>query len=348
MTRRGRRDVPAIRRRIEAVAHDCLPAALLFAEARQLVPPSGLIARATASQALRAISRKHLTTGLWTRCARSLARARRLPCGWVTPFNGRSCRSGPERLAERRDWTTKPRGGRLSRCRGAVRPRRDPECALPTAISVLSTRRGSRDAARFRTASRGRRRRWASGEDDYARARFGSQRKRRASTAAQPLADYLVWRALSPLTSAASPYCILQLRIVHPDGESARFRWACVAIWRACSELGARRVMWLPSDGHRRGRARRNPPDNGRSYGVDLNPTAVQARNARRRFTAHLSRPSGRRRRSFLGASVSSLRLPPCPSRRGAIDALPRRCRTGGARQRLAGALFVRYIPPAR
>ena len=358
MMRRGRRDVPAIGVAFEqslTIVYRLL--FLLFAEARELVPLWHPVYRESYSiEALRAIAEHPRgATGLWD-ALRAIGRLAHGGCRAgdlrVTPFNGRLFAPARTPLAERRDLddeaarraivalSSRPAAGGDGRERIAYRDLGVEQLgAVYETLLDFEPRVGPATEARRPAKT-------------ITLARGSVLRKETASFyTPQPLADYLVRRALSPLTSAASPDRILQLRIVDPAMGSGAFLVA------ACRYLASAYESALVANGGC------HPTDIGEAeragirrtiaerclYGVDLNPTAVQLG----RLSLWLATLAADRPLTFLdhrlvagdsllGASVSSLRCPPRPSRRGAIHALPL-FPDAAAQAALASALPVRF-----
>jgi hypothetical protein len=327
---------------------------LLFAEARGLVPLWHPVYRESYSvESLRELAEDpHGARGLWD-ALRAIGRLAHGGCHAgdlrVTAFNGRLFAPSRTPLAERRDL--------------------DDESAR-RAIVALSTRPaagggreriGYRDlgveqlGAVYETLLDFEPR--ASGPIATAKSisleRGSVLRKETASFyTPQPLADYLVRRALGPLTAGAAPERILQLRIVDPAMGSGAFLVA------ACRYLAAAYESALVAAGGCQ------PTDIGEAerasfrrtiaerclYGVDLNPTAVQLG----RLSLWLTTLAADRPLTFLdhrlmagdsllGASVANLRQAPCDrGSRRVPDTLPL-FDDSAARSALAGALPVRF-----
>jgi len=358
MVRRGRREVPEVDAAFEqslTIVYRLL--FLLFAEARGLVPLWHPVYRESYSvEALRATAEQpHGATGLWD-ALRAIGRLAHGGCRAgdlrVTAFNGRLFAPSRTPLAERRDL--------------------DDEAAR-RAIVALSTRSGADGGGRERIAYRdlGVEQLGAVYEtllDFEPRVAPTTRSPRTARTITltrgsvlrketasfytpQPLADYLVRRTLSPLTAAATPDRILQLRIVDPAMGSGAFLVA------ACRFLaGEYESALVAAGGCQRGdigeterAAIRRTIAERCLYGVDLNPTAVQLG----RLSLWLATLAADRPLTFLdhrlvagdsllGASVASLRNAPRPARRGSIETLP--LFPGAAAQAaVAGALPVRF-----
>lgn len=336
---------------------------LLFAEARGLVPVWHPVYRESYSiDALRAAAETPTgAAGLWD-ALRAIGRLAHAGCRAgdlrVTPFNGRLFAPSRTPLAERRHL--------------------DDEAAR-RAIIALSTRAASDGRGRERISYRdlGVEQLGAVYETllDYeprtiepADARSGGRRRpavvlQRGSPARketgsfytpQPLADYLVRRALRPLTHDASSDAILRLRILDPAMGSGAFLVA------ACHHLAAAYERALIAEG---GVHPSDLDDDDRAcirrtiaerclYGVDLNPTAVQLA----RLSLWLTTLAADRPLTFLdhrlvagdslvGASLAGLRTPPLvgPRRRPAdVATLPLFDR-GDLQHALAEALPVRF-----
>ncbi|HEY2905700.1 MAG TPA: N-6 DNA methylase [Vicinamibacterales bacterium] len=337
--RRSRRAVPEIDAAFEqslTIVYRLL--FLLFAEARGLVPLWHPVYRESYSiEALRATAEQpHGATGLWD-ALRAIGRLAHGGCCAgdlrVTAFNGRLFAPSRTPLAERRDLdddaarraivalSTRPAAGGGGRERIAYRDLGVEqlgavyETLLDFEPRVASTTSSSRPAKTI-TLARG-----------------SVLRKETASFyTPQPLADYLVRRTLGPLTAAATPDRILQLRIVDPAMGSGAFLVA------ACRYLASEYESALVAAGgcHQadigepeRAAIRRTIAERC-LYGVDLNPTAVQLG----RLSLWLATLAADRPLTFLdhrlvagdsllGASVANLRHAPRPAKRGAADALP-------------------------
>jgi hypothetical protein len=307
---------------------------LRFAEARGLVPLWHPVYRESYSiDALRA-SAEHPSGvhGLWD-ALRAIGRLAHAGCHAgdlrVTPFNGRLFAPARTPLAERRDLddeaarraivslSTRPAAGGGGRERIAYRDLGveqlgavyetlldfEPHVAIPGTRAV-SLQRGSvlrKETASFYTP--------------------------------QPLADYLVHRALGPLVVNVPPERILELRIVDPAmGSGAFLVAACHYLAGAYESALVAAGGCHPSDIGNAERANMRRTIAERClYGVDLNPTAVQLG----RLSLWLTTLAADRPLTFLdhrliagdslvGASVASLRgAPRMAQRRRDSDALP-------------------------
>ena len=332
---------------------------LLFAEARGLVPLWHPVYRESYSvDALRASAeRPDGAKGLWE-ALRAIGRLAHAGCRAgdlkVTPFNGRLFAPARTPLAERRDL--------------------DDEAAK-SAIVALSTRVAADGRGRERIAYRDlgveqlgavyetlldfeprlvpRAAAPAVRTKGVVLQRGAVLRKETASFyTPQPIADYLVRRALGPLVSGATADRILQLRVVDPAMGSGAFLVA------ACRYLAGAYESALVAAGDC------HPADIGEAeratirrsiverclYGVDLNPTAVQLG----RLSLWLATLASDRPLTFLdhrlvagdsllGASIADLRR--APLRRNPRDIrkpLPL-FDDGEAQAAVAGALPVRF-----
>lgn len=300
---------------------------LLFAEARALVPLWHPIYRESYSlEGLRdAAEQSPHAPGLWD-ALRAIARLAHAGCRagdlQVTPFNGRLFAPARTPLAERRDLDD-----------GAAR----------RAIVALSTRPAPDRAGRERIAYRdlGVEQLGAVYETllDYeprvergsVSLQPGSGVRKATGTfyTPQPIADYLVRRALGPLVRDATPEHILQLRIVDPAmGSGAFLVAACrflanayeIALVR-CGGCHATDIGDAERIGIRRTIAERS------LYGVDLNPMAVQlARLSLWLATLAADRPLSfldhrlQVGDSLLGTWLAHLRYPPATVRRRTPD----------------------------
>jgi Eco57I restriction-modification methylase len=254
---------------------------LLFAEARGLVPLWHPIYRESYSlEALRdAAERSDRATGLWD-ALRAIGRLAHAGCRAgdlrVTPFNGRLFAPARTPLAERRDLD---------------------DDAARRAVVALSTRAAADGAGRERIAYRDlgveqlgavyetlldyepRIERPARGRPSVALARGSGARKETGTFyTPQPLAEYLVRRALAPLTRDAAPDRILALRIVDPAMGSGAFLVAACRHLAAAYEAALVRAGGChPADiGEADRAAIRRTVAERCLYGVDLNPMAVQ------------------------------------------------------------------------
>ena len=299
---------------------------LLFAEARALVPLWHPVYRHSYSleALLERAERPARTPGLWD-ALRAIARLAHAGCHagdlHVTAFNGRLFSPARTPLAERRDL--------------------DDEAAR-TAVLAISTRPSADRAGRERIAYRdlGVEQLGAVYETllDYEpRPAPPTPGRRNAATVTletgsgvrkstgtfytpQPMAEYLVRRALGPLVRHVSPDRILQLRIVDPAMGSGAFlvaacRYLADAYERALVEAGG----CLASDiGDAERVAIRRTIAERCLYGVDLNPMAVQlarlslwlatlARDRPLSFLDHRLQVGD----SLLGAWLANLRQPP-------------------------------------
>jgi hypothetical protein len=295
---------------------------LLFAESRRLVPLWHPVYRDSYSiEALSLLAERSDARGLWdalraiTRLAHAGCRAGDLR---VTPFNGRLFAPGRTPLAERRDL--------------------DDESAR-RALVALSTRpsanRGWREKIAYRDL--GVEQLGAVYETllDYQpqvtpagvslAAGSGIRKSTGTFYTPQPIADYLVRRALSPLVEQAPPHRILELRVVDPAmGSGAFLVAACRYLAQAYEAALIRDGGCHPGDIGADERAAIRRAIAGRClYGVDLNPMAVQlARLSLWLATLSADRPLTfldhrlQTGDSLLGAWLDCLRRPPLPSRR--------------------------------
>lgn len=311
---------------------------LLFAEARALVPVWHPVYRDSYSLgAIRAAAeRPGGAVGLWD-ALRAVARLAHGGCRAgdlrVAPFNGRLFAPSRTPLAERRDL--------------------DDEAAR-RAVLALSTRRSPGGAGRERIAYRdlGVEQLGAVYETllDYTPhvrpAEAANRRPRsrvtlergpgiRKSTGTfytpQPLAAYLVRRALGPLVADAPPDRILRLRIVDPAmGSGAFLVAACHYLAAAYEAAEIRTGGCRPTDFGEAERASiRRAIAERCLYGVDLNPMAAQlARLSLWLTTLAIDRPLtflDHRLQvgdSLVGAWIAQLKSAPlAPRRRGRPDA---------------------------
>jgi hypothetical protein len=141
----------------------------------------------------------------------------------------------------------------------------------------------------------------------------------------QPIADYLVRRALSPLVDEAPTHRILGLRVVDPAmGSGAFLVAACHYLAQAFESALIREGACHPGDIGDDERAAIRRTIAGRClYGVDLNPMAVQlARLSLWLATLSADRPLTfldhrlQTGDSLLGTWLDCLRRPPVPARR--------------------------------
>jgi hypothetical protein len=332
MVARRPQDVPGTFEQALTVVYRIL--FLLFAEARALVPMWHPIYRQSYSvEALReAAERSPMPPGLWD-ALRAVSRMAHAGCQAgdlrIPPFNGRLFAAGRTPLAERRDLDNR---------------------AIGRAVLSLATRPGPDHAGRERIAygDLGVEQLGAVYEAllDYEPQLHGTGRTasvtlRHGSTlrkatgsfyTPQPLAHYLVRRALAPLVEQATPERILDLKVVDPAMGSGAFLVA------ACEYLaGAYETALVRAGGCHPGDI--GPPERAFIrrriaercvFGVDLNPMAVQlARLSLWLLTLAADRPltfldhhlqSGD---SLLGAWLANLRRPPGRSRGRSLEALP-------------------------
>jgi hypothetical protein len=253
---------------------------LLFAEARALVPMWHPIYRQSYSvEALReAAERSPRPPGLWD-ALRAVSRMAHAGCHAgdlrVTPFNGRLFAAVRTPLAERRDLDNH---------------------AIGRAVLSLATRPGPNRAGRERIAygDLGVEQLGAvyetlldyelhvGGTGPVARATLRRGSALRKTTGSfytpQPLAHYLVRRALSPLVHQAPPERILNLKVVDPAmGSGAFLVAACEYLATAYESALVRTGGCHPSDigPPERATIRRRIAERC-LFGVDLNPMAVQ------------------------------------------------------------------------
>jgi N-6 DNA Methylase/Eco57I restriction-modification methylase len=304
---------------------------LLFAEARALVPLWHPIYRESYSlEGLRdAAEQSPPAPGLWEGL-RAIARLAHAGCRagdlQVTPFNGRLFAPSRTPLAERRDLDD-----------GAARK----------AIVALSTRPARDRAGRERIAYRdlGVEQLGAVYETllDYqphaergsVSLRIGSGVRKATGTfyTPQPIADYVVRRALGPLVHDAAPDQILQLRIVDPAMGSGAFLVAACRFLSGAYEAALIRAGGCdPSDfGEAERVSIRRTIAERCLYGVDLNPMAVQlARLSLWLATLAADRPLSfldhrlQVGDSLLGTWLAQLRHPPSSRRRrDSVETLP-------------------------
>ena len=256
---------------------------LLFAEARGLVPVWHPVYRDSYSfEALcTAAERSRPVSGLWE-TIRAIARLAHAGCEAgdlrVTAFNGRLFAPGRTPLAERQDLdddaatrallalTTRPSPDHGGRERITYR-----DLGVEQLGSVYETLLDYEPRIKARSAGRG--------HSSVTLARGSGVRKSTGSFyTPQPIADYLVRRALGPLVRHATPERILQLRVVDPAmGSGAFLVAACVYLADAYEAALVRERGCRPDHfgEHERAAARRTIAERC-LYGVDLNPMAVQ------------------------------------------------------------------------
>ncbi len=249
---------------------------LLFAEARALVPLWHPIYRESYSlEALReAAEQSPPSSGLWD-ALRAISRLAHAGCRAgdleVTPFNGRLFAPARTPLAERLDLddgaarraivalSTRPTADRTGRERIAYRDLDVEQLGAVYETLLDYQPRIAHGTVSLETGS-------------------GARKATGSFYTPQPIADYLVRRALGPLVRDAAPDRILQLRIVDPAmGSGAFLVAACRFLAHAYESALVRSGACHASDigdadraGIRRTIAERC------LYGVDLNPMAVQ------------------------------------------------------------------------
>jgi len=304
---------------------------LLFAEARSLVPLWHPVYRESYSvEALRTAAAASPHSAGWWDALRAMARLAHAGCRAgelrVTPFNGRLFAPARTPLAERRDL--------------------DDEAARG-AVLALSTRRAPDGAGRERISYRdlGVEQLGAVYETllDYqpcagpsgVTLQRGSGVRKATGTfyTPQPIAEYVVRRAIGPLVRDATPERILGLRIVDPAMGSGAFLVAACRYLASAYEqalIGAGRCHAADLGERERVAIRRQIAERC-LYGVDLNPMAVQlARLSMWLATLAADRPLSfldhrlQTGDSLLGASLVHLaRAPHRRKRSGKSDALP-------------------------
>ena len=307
---------------------------LLFAEARALVPMWHPIYRQSYSiESLReAAERSQAPAGAWE-ALRAVSRMAHAGCAAgdlrVTAFNGRLFAAARTPLAERRDLddraigravlslATRPAADRAGRERisygelgveqlGAVY-----EALLEYEPVVEPGRAGPRVTLRHGSA----------------------QRKATGSFyTPQPLAQYLVRRALAPLVDQAEPQRVLDLKVLDPAmGSGAFLVAACEYLAHAYETALVRAGGCHPSDlgPAERASIRRTVAERC-LFGVDLNPMAVQlGRLSLWLLTLAADRPLTfldhhlQAGDSLLGAWLANLRHTPAGSRRRQSESLP-------------------------
>ncbi len=249
---------------------------LLFAEARALVPLWHPIYRESYSlEALReAAEQSPPSPGLWD-ALRAISRLAHAGCRAgdleVTPFNGRLFAPARTPLAERLDLddgaarraivalSTRPTADRTGRERIAYRDLDVEQLGAVYETLLDYEPRIARGTVSLETGS-------------------GARKATGSFYTPQPIADYLVRRALGPLVRDAAPDRILQLRIVDPAMGSGAFlvaacRFLAHEYESALVRSGACHAADI-GDADRAG-IRRTIAERC-LYGVDLNPMAVQ------------------------------------------------------------------------
>ncbi len=300
---------------------------LLFAEARALVPLWHPIYRESYSfEALReAAEQSPPPQGLWD-ALRAISRLAHAGCRAgdleVTPFNGRLFAPTRTPLAERLDLddgsarraivalSTRPAADRTGRERIAYR-----DLDVEQLGAVYETLLDYQPRIAHRTVS--------------LETGSGARKATGSFYTPQPIADYLVRRALGPLVRDVAPDRILQLRIVDPAmGSGAFLVAACRFLAREYESALVRSGACHAADvgdtdraGIRRTIAERC------LYGVDLNPMAVQlARLSLWLATLAADRPLSfldhrlQVGDSLLGTWLTHLRRPPSGRRRREAD----------------------------
>jgi len=300
---------------------------LLFAEARSLVPLWHPVYRESYSvEALRTAAAASPHSAGWWDALRAMARLAHAGCRAgelrVTPFNGRLFAPARTPLAERRDL--------------------DDEAARG-AVLALSTRRAPDGAGRERISYRDLGVAVYETLLDYqpcagpsgVTLQRGSGVRKATGTfyTPQPIAEYVVRRAIGPLVRDATPERILGLRIVDPAMGSGAFLVAACRYLASAYEqalIGAGRCHSADLGERERVAIRRQIAERC-LYGVDLNPMAVQlARLSMWLATLAADRPLSfldhrlQTGDSLLGASLVHLaRAPHRRKRSGKSDALP-------------------------
>jgi hypothetical protein len=315
---------------------------LLFAEARALVPMWHPIYRESYSiESLReAAERSTAPAGLWE-ALRAASRMAHAGCVAgdlrVTAFNGRLFAAARTPLAERRDLDDRAIGRAVLSL--ATRPA--PDCAGRERIAygelgveqlgaVYEELLDYEPVVERLDSARGRPGRPA----PRVTLQHGStQRKATGSFyTPQPLAQYLVRRALAPLVDQAEPERILDLKILDPAmGSGAFLVAACEYLAQAYEAALLRAGGCHPSDlGPAERASMRRTVAERCLFGVDLNPMAVQlGRLSLWLLTLAADRPLTfldhhlQAGDSLLGAWLANLRQVPTRGRRRQHDALP-------------------------
>jgi hypothetical protein len=307
---------------------------LLFAEARALVPMWHPIYRQSYSlEALReAAERSPMSIGLWD-TLRAVSRMAHAGCRAgdlrVTAFNGRLFAAARTPLAERRDLDSHAIGRAVLSL--GTRPAADRSGRERISYGDLGVEQlGAVYEALLDYEPR------VEGIGSAARVTLQRGSTLRKTTGSfytpQPLAHYLVRRALAPLVDQAGPERILELKVLDPAmGSGAFLVAACEYLANAYETALIHAGGCHPSD--------LGPPERAVIrrriaerclFGVDLNPMAVQlARLSLWLLTLAADRPltfldhhlqSGD---SLLGAWLANLRHSPNRRRPGKSDVLP-------------------------
>ena len=307
---------------------------LLFAEARALVPMWHPIYRQSYSlEALReAAERSPMSTGLWD-ALRAVSRMAHAGCHAgdlrVTAFNGRLFAAARTPLAERRDLDSHAIGRAVLSL--GTRPAADRSGRERISYGDLGVEQlGAVYEALLDYEPR------VEGIGSAARVTLQRGSTLRKTTGSfytpQPLAHYLVRRALAPLVDQAGPERILELKVLDPAmGSGAFLVAACEYLANAYETALIHAGGCHPSDlGPPERAAIRRRIAERCLFGVDLNPMAVQlARLSLWLLTLAADRPltfldhhlqSGD---SLLGAWLANLRHSPNRRRPGKSDVLP-------------------------
>jgi hypothetical protein len=344
---------------------------LLFAEARSLVPVWHRIYRNSYSVAqLREDATSRRASGFWD-ALRAISRLAHAGCRagdlQVTPFNGRLFSPARTPLLERRDLDEEA----IRQSVIALTTRRAPDGQAREAISyrdlgveqlgavyetLLDYRPQAESAASARSSGAAIQRssRPRGSDRPLVRLRAGSGIRKSTGTfyTPQPVARYLIRRALAPLVRGAAPERILALRVLDPSmGSGAFLVGACAFLADAYESALVESGECHPGDlgpedraGFRRLVAERC------LYGVDLNPMAVQLA----RLSLWLTSLAADRPLSFLdhhlaigdsllGCWLACLRRPPGEHRMAGGRQLPLFDGHGGVTATLRAALPVRF-----
>ena len=307
---------------------------LLFAEARALVPMWHPVYRQSYSiEALReAAERSPASPGLWD-ALRAVSRMAQTGCLAgdlrVAPFNGRLFAAARAPLAERRDLDDGAVGRAVLSL--ATQPAADHAGRERIAYGDLGVEQlGAVYEALLDYEPRVER----GGLAPRVTLQRGSlQRKATGSFyTPQPLAHYIVRRALAPLVDQASPERILELKVVDPAmGSGAFLVAACEYLANAYEASLVRAGGCHPCDlGPAERAAIRRTVAERCLFGVDLNPMAVQlGRLSLWLLTLAADRPLTfldhhlQAGDSLLGAWLANMRHAPAPHRASRSAALP-------------------------
>jgi hypothetical protein len=307
---------------------------LLFAEARMLVPIWHPIYRHSYSlEALReSAERSPASPGLWE-ALRAVSRMAHAGCQAgdlrVTAFNGRLFAAARTPLAERRDLDNQAIGRAVLSL--GTRPAADRGGRERISYGDLGVEQlGAVYEALLDYAPRVER---TGGTVRVSLQHGSSQRKATGSFyTPQPLAHYLVRRALAPLVDEAAPERILELKVLDPAmGSGAFLVAACDYLAGAYENALVRAGGCHPSDlGPPERAAIRRRIAERCLFGVDLNPMAVQlARLSLWLSTLAADRPLTfldhhlQTGDSLLGVWLANLRDAPARRRSMNRDALP-------------------------